>query len=100
MKTVWKFRVERAGHGAFIVQAPRGAKPMTVQLQDGKPVLWMLVNDGERLEPMGFQVFGTGWDVDIPLGLVPSFVGTWQEGEFVWHLFHLRNSIEVLVESL
>ncbi len=66
------------------IQMPKNAKVLSVQIQDGRPRLWAIVDDTEPLEEKSFSVFGTGHPLPDNLG---NFVGTFQMGTFVWHLF-------------
>ena len=80
-KTIWKFPVQ---HGAFGQAMPNGARVLTVQLQEGRPYMWVLCNPGAELETRQFQVVGTGWSSDLDHW---RYLGTWQGDGMVWHLF-------------
>lgn len=47
--------------------------------------LWALVDPESPVENRTFHIYGTGHDISQPELL--SFVGTWQMGHLVWHLF-------------
>lgn len=83
--TVWKYAVELTDE--FSIWMPVGAKPLSVQLQDGEPQLWALVDaNEERKEYRRFRLAGTGHLVTEEY---PIYVGTFQMdgGRLVWHLF-------------
>ena len=42
---IWKFMIG-IGTGEQRIQMPQGAKPLSVQLQNGAPVLWALCDEG------------------------------------------------------
>lgn len=84
MKTIWKYRVEpRAG---FTVHMPANAKILCVQIQNGLPYFWAEVDSDEALIAHPFMIVGTGQDLPQK---AHKYVGTWQAGEFVWHLYNL-----------
>lgn len=83
-KQVWKFDVQP---GEFIVEMPRGAHVLTVQVQHEAPRMWALVDPGEPTEKRRFVVVGTGHTV-VNAEWV-KYVGTFQvrDGTLVFHLF-------------
>lgn len=72
---------------------PASAEVLTVQLQQGKPVLWALVNPTAPEEARRFLIAGTGHD--LPPGVSRRrYVGTFQIpdpvfGVTVWHVFDM-----------
>ena len=83
MRTIWKFAVFP---GRFFHDMPQGAQVLDVQVQDGEPQLWALVDPALETEARWFRVFGTGQSVpDATL----RYVGTFQleGGMLVLHLF-------------
>jgi hypothetical protein len=83
MKTVWKFPVLREPE--FAISMPRGALLLSFQDQHGQLCLWAAVDPAEPMELRRFRLAGTGHPI---AGGV--YVGTAQQGEFVWHLFLVR----------
>lgn len=80
---IWKYNFDIGGE--FIVEMPRGAKVLTVQMQADRPCLWALVNLVDaRTDERTFVVVGTGHPFD-PTGR--EYVGTIQDGSFVWHIW-------------
>lgn len=62
-----------------------GAEPLTVQMQDGRPCLWMRVpTDVYDYQAHRFYWVGTGQECPFP----SAYVGTVQLDGYVWHLFH------------
>lgn len=88
MKTIWKFPFVINDEINFY-RIPRGGEVIHVDLQDGIPTIWVLVDpsqpDGDRRI---FKIFGTGHPIDDPENL--KFIGTFQQHSFVWHLFELE----------
>jgi hypothetical protein len=84
-KTIWKFPIQVQDQ--VIVDMPHGAALMCVQVQNGVPCLWALVDPDQPLKARRFRVYGTGHPLD-PDG-VEFYVGTFQisEGSLVFHVF-------------
>lgn len=94
MRTIWKFPFRIDDEVA--IEMPRDARVLTVQVQDGKPCLWALVDPKAPKGPRLFRLFGTGHPVTEEL--LGAFVGTFQinsslpyelggVGSLVFHLF-------------
>lgn len=81
-RTIWKFQVT-----ATEVLMPWDAEVCTFQFQNGVPCIWAIVDPGASKVVRRFQIFGTGHE--IPALNEGCYVGTAQEGPFVWHLFEL-----------
>jgi len=94
---VWKFKLAVADRQTL--QVPKGAKPLTVQVQNGERRVWMLVNPAAELVAMTICVHGTGHDFDATLY---DYIGTAQQvgGALVWHVFRVMDPIEALVGAL
>jgi hypothetical protein len=64
---------------------PKGAKILTIQIQNGTIFLWAEVELDKETEPRPIQIVGTGM-------IVPDkrvYISTVQDGPFVWHLYEL-----------
>lgn len=84
MKTIYKYPLEiREGQ---CVDMPEGAIILSVQLQNDKPQLWVLVDTLRPLESRYIKIYGTGNPCD---GSPNKFIGTFQmnDGRLVWHVF-------------
>lgn len=81
MKTIWKFPL--ADQQALMV--PKGAKPLTVQLQAGVPYLWCEVDTSQNYTRLNVFTYGTGHIVKEGA----QYIGTYQEmgGELIWHVY-------------
>jgi hypothetical protein len=82
MRAIWKFPL--VWGGSQDVEMPKGATVLTVQKQGMVATIWAIVDPLAAKERRTFKVMGTGWQFD-PDGL--HYLATWQDGEFVWHLF-------------
>ena len=92
MKTIWKYSLETTD--LQIVEMPLGAKILSVQVQHEKPCLWCLVNpdDNSVIIKREIHIVGTGHEIDWS-GLQADYIGSYQlqEGQFVGHVFELKN---------
>ncbi len=79
---IYKYPLEL---GVTLLDLPLGAEVLEVQVQDGMPVMWVLVPaDIHAVETRLFRPYGTGQGVDSN---PRKFIGTFQLGGFVGHLF-------------
>lgn len=84
MSVIWKYRLDAVRRVA--IDMPAGARLVSVQTQDGAGCVWALVDPNAPLVKRIVEVAGTGWDLPNDLG---EYVGTFQTGPFVWHLFDI-----------
>jgi hypothetical protein len=84
MTAIWKFPIPFSDIGSFEIVMPEGAQLLTVQLQNGKPMLWALVNEEAPRVRREFNIAGT-WQ-KFHIGPPYHYVATWQEVPFVFHL--------------
>lgn len=70
------------------VVMPRGARILTVQMQNAVPTLWAEVDPTDSVgEQRHITIIGTGNGHTSPHSL---YLGTVQDGPFVWHVFEDR----------
>jgi hypothetical protein len=84
---VWKFTIG-AGTGQQRIKMPKGAKLLTVQVQNGVPVLWALCAEEAPLVDRKLWAYGTG----DALPRACPYVATLQIGAAVLHFFDLGES--------
>jgi hypothetical protein len=84
MKTVWKYSIS---HGLNVPMMPRGALPLAFAEQGGSLCLWALVEPAMPKQPRTFMLHGTGHEDIAPN---EHYIGTAQQGPFVWHLFEVQ----------
>lgn len=65
------------------IEMPQGSKVLCLQLQNLVVHIWVLLDPDQPTEKRVFKVRGTGHIV----GETEIYVGTWQSGPLVWHLF-------------
>jgi hypothetical protein len=95
MRTIYKYPVQPLAE--FEIALPMGAEVLTVQMQNGKPYIWALVDTNLVSHQRTFYLRGTGHrcsDLQVNgvrvAGRVPvRYVGTFQmdDGASVFHLF-------------
>lgn len=88
-KEVWKYPLLL--NDMQSIDMPAGAKFLTVQVQDDQACLWALVEPQAAREPRVLETYGTGHrlkPVDDQV-LRREYVGTYQAGSFVYHVFEL-----------
>ena len=86
MKTIWKFSLHPDGDS---IQVPKGSKVLTVQLQNGSPCVWFLVDrDVYEVGLVRLIIIGTGWDIPAYKDSW-NYIGTFQlkSGSLVFHVF-------------
>jgi hypothetical protein len=85
---VWKFEFDI--EDPLTIKMPQGARVLHVDLQDGLPCMWALVDASEPLVARKFRIIGTGHPIkDIAkLTYLTSF--QMSDGELVWHVFEPR----------
>lgn len=82
MKAIWKYAIDLARE--VTVHMPAGARILSVQSQLDQAQVWALVDPAADLVQRRFGIYGTGWDLHDAPG---EYVGTFQDGWFVWHVF-------------
>ena len=72
----------------IVVRMPAGAQLLDVQVQNGSPVIWALVDTSRRLEPRTFEIVGTGHTLSTP---PYRHIATFQMhgGALVFHAFEV-----------
>lgn len=78
---IYKYPIHLKKKSVFM---PAGARILTVQMQGDTPTIWALVDPAKKPCDRLIHVFGTGWDIPKH---IDRYIGTWQDGGFVWHLF-------------
>lgn len=85
MKTIWKFPLAITDEQSVMV--PKGARALSVGIQDGQLVMWCEVVPGQDTIFATVSVRGTGHPLGIADGL--GFVGTAIDRgrALVWHVY-------------
>ena len=80
-KQIWKYSLEN------VIEMPKGAEILMIDIQNGQMFnaqMWVKVDTENEMEKRIFEVIGTGQNFD---DTNKKYVGTYQEGPFVWHVF-------------
>jgi len=87
MKTIWKYPLET--NDTLDILMPKNSKILTVQMQNGIPCLWVLVDDSKENERRTFALHGTGHEVNHTD--IKKYIGTFQmmKGTLVVHVFEI-----------
>lgn len=90
-RVIHKQTIEDVQEGIWGFTALKGAKPISVGLQDGEVRMWYEVDPKEtRHEDVKFLVAWTGRACEIQDNAV--FLGTVVQGSLVHHIYHLRGT--------
>jgi len=86
MQTIFKYTLEITDRQ--VMSMPAGAKPLTVQMQNGKLQLWVLCDPGRSKNIRTFAVYGTGNPISDS-DYAGEYIASVQDGSFIWHVFAL-----------
>lgn len=78
MKSIWKFPIGLA----TTHEMPVDSKFLTLQVQNGEPVMWFEVDHTLPKMPRKFKIIGTGHKFEDG-----TYLGTFQNEPFVWHVY-------------
>lgn len=84
-RVVYKYKINMSVD-EFVVVMPRSAGIVKVEKQHEQPMFWALCDEGDFTADRRFTVKGTGHPVEPNM----TYMGTWLDGEFVWHLFEVN----------
>ncbi len=85
MLTVWKYPIPIKDR--FTLFMPAIMEPLSVQMQDGQPVFWALVNPAYTFINFSFRLVGTGHSLEDITSF--TYIGTFQLTGLVFHLFRV-----------
>lgn len=86
MKTIWKYPLRNLEHQSIAM--PLDAEALCVQMQDGQACLWVICDPKATNVVRRVRIIRTGGSVpDADWGPFWSYVGTFQDGSFVGHVF-------------
>lgn len=84
---IWKFPLEIKDRN--YVQMPAVAQILSVQMQNGVPCIWAMVDPHSEKITRTFLIYGTGHPISP---LKKKYLGTTQDPPYVWHVFELHES--------
>lgn len=84
-KAVWKYNLDEVTK----IGVPSGYQILTVQLQQGIPCVWILVNTENPKEEVTIKIYGTGHTIEDNIG---KYLGTFQvaSGTLIFHAFEVK----------
>jgi hypothetical protein len=89
-KTIWKFPLQIMDRQE--IKVPMGAQILSVQVQDGIPCMWAMVEpDSSIFDTIYIEIFGTGHPIDCGNGNNRKFISTIQLRSLVFHVFERWN---------
>ena len=65
----------------------RWLQPLSVQLHEGVPVLWVVLEADDVAVDLCVRIFPTGAGLELTSRDLDSYVGTWIRNGYVWHTF-------------
>jgi hypothetical protein len=92
MTTIHKF--ETIFENRFHLSMPKDARVLNVDLdRNNVPCVWAMVDTDNDLETRYFELFGTGHEIHVDMGIEREYIGSYryQNGEFIGHLFERIN---------
>lgn len=78
---IFKYDIEM---GTFSIKMHTPGRFISAQMQNNKPMMWVLVDEANKKVWRDYMVVGTGFEFSTH-GM--EFLATYQQGPFVWHLF-------------
>lgn len=86
MKTIYKYELSIIDMQTILL--PHGYEILSIQVKDGKPYVWALIDTTSYLVTVNFITIGTGnpiYDESI------DYISTYKLSGFVWHVFKSKN---------
>ena len=92
MKTIWEYELK--GNTEEVLNIPVSAEILDIQLQKGKPCIWMLVETENIKEDRFFEIFFTGEVIPYNNNITRKYIGTYQtkSEDLVFHVFERINA--------
>lgn len=85
-KAVWKYPLEITNYQ--MIPMPIGVEFLHVGLDpEGNPSIWVLVTPGNPMQGQQIIIYGTGHPVMSVIDKKDNYIGTFNHGQFVWHVF-------------
>lgn len=88
MKSIWKFLLN--SDSTTILLMPKDAKILSIQIQNDRPVMWVMVDTDSEFEKRRFEPIMTGQEFEINRS-DQRYIGTYQmlRGMYVVHVFEM-----------
>jgi hypothetical protein len=90
-KQIWKFEIKDPSK--TILEMPKNAQILTIQMQNEIPCIWALVTPVNEKELRHFEIYGTGHDIIYHYNTNREYINTFQmhNESLVFHLFERVN---------
>lgn len=85
MSAIWKYALDPTDRQ--VVAMPAGAELLHVGMQDGGIRVWVRVDEDRELQGRIIYIRGTGHTIEDRDGGTHQYVGSAQDGSYVWHVF-------------
>lgn len=85
MKTIYKYQFKICEQ--FKIMLSPNCNPLMVELQNGIPTMWILVDTEEMTRETKFRVVGTGHNLEFLNEELFFHAGSFIHDKFVWHVF-------------
>lgn len=87
-RAIWKYPI--TARAEFTLEMPEGRfEFLSIQMQNGEPCMWVIVDPTQRKVPHKFRVVPTGEEFHRGNPLFMPYLGTFQPlNGLVFHLFH------------
>lgn len=90
--TVYKYKFAIEPMEPFVLQLPKGARPLRVGIQESQPCLWAMVDSNAEKEPRTFLLVGTGHEIEEPDRWDHVTTFYMAGGKLIWHVFVERQA--------
>ncbi len=90
MITIYKYPVKRPAntYGMFEIELPLAASVRSVLAQENEIVIYVQLDTQDNNTAMRkFYIAGTGKNIPEEIATNYNFIGTVQQGFFVWHIY-------------
>lgn len=88
MKRIFKYSLQIIAHQEILTH--RYSQILDVQVQNGRPHIWLVVDEDEPTETVVISIFGTGQEIPKDFYInngSNNYAGTFQLDDYVWHVF-------------
>lgn len=84
MKRIYKYQLETTDEQ--VIELPQCYQILSVQVQNGVPCMWVLVDPENVADKAKIRIYGTGYPFDLQAW---KFIDTYQlnGGQLVFHVF-------------
>ena len=88
VRTIWKYVIP-PDPGEFHLEMPGVPTFLDIQMQNGDPCLWAIVDPSAPMKTHRFRSFDTGGAIPIHIVTSLEFIATFQAGVYVQHVFRV-----------